>query len=669
MKGDPHFTLELPSQLESIEHVVDRLVEHCRRAGFDEERIRLNFRVGVAEAIANAMLYGNRTDPGKRVRVEARFAPESVIVRISDEGGGFDPAALPDPTLPTNRTLERGRGVFLIRKLMDRVEFNEEGNSITMELRAAAEQAPATAPAAPPRDHGPAPTQVLEIIRAYERSHPETRLRLWRRGDDGAWAFLGPEPAARVEPGPDAVPLGGMDGEYTLDVHGRKPAPADLDFLVDAVSHVMRYDGEARSAARELSERYEEITLLYSISEILASVISFDAAARRILEEVADVLGARRAALWVHDAETKRLVLAAGVGQGERSRKAIRVDDPASVTARVFRERQPVNLERGVPLASDADEPRPAEQDAYLSVPMNFTPPDGPAKTVGVITLVGQRFGVRFTAGDTQLLTAVASQVGAALETHRLVRESVRRERVEHELELAHDLQLKLLPDAAQFADYADVAARCVPAESVGGDLYNLFHLSDGRIGVVMGDVSSHGFSAALIMALTMSAIAIYAQEADPPGEVLRRVHHALIDELESTEMYLTLVYAVIDPGAGTLVYANAGHPHAFRVLQDGTVERLTATSPPLGTFPLPVHGEAATTWNRGDDLLVLFTDGLSDAFSGAAGIDGEQRLLDQIVRQKDDEPAAILDRLFRDTEGADLGVPPDDRTAVILRA
>jgi serine/threonine-protein kinase RsbW len=126
--------LELPNDLGAIERSVDYLLERCRDAGFDEDRLRLNLRVGVAEALANAMMYGNARDPGKRVKLEAWCSSESVRIRVTDEGPGFDPETLPDPTLPDNRTRSRGRGVFLIRQLMDRVEFNEQGNSIEMLL-------------------------------------------------------------------------------------------------------------------------------------------------------------------------------------------------------------------------------------------------------------------------------------------------------------------------------------------------------------------------------------------------------------------------------------------------------------------------------------------------------------------------------------------------------
>jgi phosphoserine phosphatase RsbU/P len=514
----------------------------------------------------------------------------------------------------------------------------------------------------------PIPGGVTRLLDGYARAHDGVDVRLWiRTGDE--WLCRYPEAFGSI-PGPVTAPLAEIrsgSATYELEVAGAADRAA-LDFLATAVEQVLAHEAEAKSAAHELSERYEEINLLYTISEILASFLSMEQATTRILGEVADVLGARRAALWVADTAQNRLFLAAAVGD-QGATEVIEIDDERSVTARVFRERQPVNLERGDNLPRGAhQEPLPHGPEPYLSVPVSFTPPDGGSRTVGVITLVGRRADVRFSAGDLRLLTAIASQVAAALETQRLVRASVRRERFERELELAHDLQLKLLPDAARFLTTANVAARCAPAESVGGDLYHLFELPNGRLGVVIGDVSGHGFSAALIMALTMSAIAIYTQEASQPGDVLRQVHHALIDELETTEMYLTILFAVVDPIHGEVSYSNAGHPHAFVLRGDGQVDRLSATSPPLGTVPLPEYGEGTVPW--GDhDLLFLFTDGLSDAFSEDSGISGEQQLLASVIGMRTAEPQAILDKIFEVATRGRPHVPPDDRTAVLVRS
>ncbi len=514
------------------------------------------------------------------------------------------------------------------------------------------------------------PAATFDLLDRYARGHPRTVARLWRL-DAGEWLRVYPEgegEGTQLAPSTATRTPLRVDGrDYELEVVG-PGAEGDVDFVLAALEQSLNQEAEARSAARELSDRYEEINLLYTISEILASFLSMQEATTRILEEVADVMGARRAALWVVDRGHTRLTLTAAVGD-EGMKGPIDINDKRSVTARVFRERQSINLERGDRLPRGTmREPRPHGEEPYLSVPVNFTPPDGGSRTLGVVTLVGRRTDVRFSAGDLRLLTAIASQVGAALETQRIVRESLRRERFERELELAHDLQLKLLPDAHQFAKTARVAARCAPAESVGGDLYHLFEMSGGRLGVVIGDVSSHGFSAALIMALTMSAIAIYAQESSTPGEALRRVHQALIDELETTEMYLTILFAVVDPGRGEVVFSNAGHPHAFVVRGDGSVKRLGATSPPLGTSTLPEYGEDRLPWN-GDDMLVLFTDGLSDAFSGESGISGEQALLAEVVGLRRLEPEEILDKVFERATGGRVDIPPDDRTAVLVRS
>lgn len=135
--GDPRLddlVLELPNDLSAIESAVEHVVS-CLNGHADPRKLSLNLRVGLTEALSNAMLYGNRQDPHKRVRVEISRAPHRITVRVTDEGPGFDPACVPDPTQPVNRRRPCGRGVFLMRKLMDEVHYNEQGNSVTLILR------------------------------------------------------------------------------------------------------------------------------------------------------------------------------------------------------------------------------------------------------------------------------------------------------------------------------------------------------------------------------------------------------------------------------------------------------------------------------------------------------------------------------------------------------
>jgi phosphoserine phosphatase RsbU/P len=516
----------------------------------------------------------------------------------------------------------------------------------------------------------PLPTAVVAVLDAFREAHPGTELRLWG-GKGNSRVCLYPGGDEPLEPWSSlrtqTVQLAdGPSLELELRCHNGTAAPHR--FLAHTVAQLLHHEREARSAARELTERYEEINLLYFISEILASVLSVPDAAERILSEVADVLGARRATLWVFNPEDQKLYAAASVGE-EGMKGPISVDERDSATAWVFRERQVLNLERGALLPTVPRlEPSPTDREAFLSVPINYTPPDGTTRTVGVITLVGRRANVRFSAGDARLLSAIASQIGAALETQRLVQDSLRQERIVREMELAHDLQLKLLPDPAAFEAPPEVAARCQPADSVGGDFYHLFRLPGDRVGIMIGDVSSHGFSAALIMALTMSAVAIYAQESGPPAEVLRHVHRALIKELESTEMYLTLFYGVLDPNSGHLVYANAGHPHAFHIDAKGRRRRLGATAPPLGIAPPDAYGEDIVAWGSGGNLVCLFTDGLTDVYPDHGAGPGEASLVADVVAMRDEPLNDILDHIFSARGDTDIQVPADDRTALIVR-
>ncbi len=127
--------LELPNDLAAIESAVEYVVTKLN-GHVDPRKLTLNLRVGLTEALSNAMLYGNRQDPAKRVRLEITRAGPNVTVRVTDEGPGFDPSRVPDPTVDINRCRPCGRGVYLMRQLMDEVHFNERGNSVTLILRA-----------------------------------------------------------------------------------------------------------------------------------------------------------------------------------------------------------------------------------------------------------------------------------------------------------------------------------------------------------------------------------------------------------------------------------------------------------------------------------------------------------------------------------------------------
>ncbi|HVE78739.1 MAG TPA: GAF domain-containing SpoIIE family protein phosphatase [Gemmatimonadaceae bacterium] len=438
-----------------------------------------------------------------------------------------------------------------------------------------------------------------------------------------------------------------------------------LKFLLPVVGQYLQASLEVEHAATELAERYEEINLLYTISEILGRAVTLEETAKTILDEVSETVGARKASILVHDRVTDTLQVVAARGVDPREAPPIAIDDECSVSARVFRNQHPLIVEDGeMPCDAEA----PYRRGRMLSVPIMWTAPVG-IEPLGVVNLSDRASGQPFTAGDQKLIAAIATQIGTAIQNARLVRASLNQQRLVQEMRLAHDLQMKLLPHESVVGPEAHVAARVLPAESVGGDLYNLFRLGPGRTGVMIGDVSSHGYRAALIMALTMSASAIHAQRHADPGEMLGALFSSLREELATTEMFITAFYGVIDRAAGTLRYANTGHPHAFIMTADGAAERLAATDPPLGMSE-SVPATVQRAWAADIDLLVLFTDGVSDARNRLDVRLGEETVLATVRRHRREEPERVVERLI-EVLNQHTGETPrrDDLTIVVARS
>ncbi len=441
-------------------------------------------------------------------------------------------------------------------------------------------------------------------------------------------------------------------------------APASTDeegrllaLLREVASRLVASEMEARFFSSELADRYEEIDLLTSVGETLGSVIHLERAAGRLLERLGDVLNSDRAAVWVPDDDGTLECLAAG---GSAASKL--TQEPAA-GAREW-------IDRALKMQVAQIRPRrgPAKEEGdrtLLAVPLRHSALHGSTLPVGVLVARGREARDTFSQADIKLAATVAAQLAAAIENDRLSRESLVQERMLVELEVAHHLQMKLLPDLDDFDGFADVAGRCEPADSVGGDFYHLFRLPGNRLGVMLGDVSSHGYSAGLIMALTMSAASITVREREEPSEVLRGIHHELVRKLESTEMYMTLCYAVVDSEAGRIQYANAGHPHAFLVNAMGA-QRLDALNPPLGIAEFDAYSQKEVEWTQGSDMLLMFTDGISECLDSDR-MWSDERLTQMAMERSRASAQEVLDRVFELAQPPG-GVAADDRTALVVK-
>jgi serine phosphatase RsbU (regulator of sigma subunit)/anti-sigma regulatory factor (Ser/Thr protein kinase) len=253
---------------------------------------------------------------------------------------------------------------------------------------------------------------------------------------------------------------------------------------------------------------------------------------------------------------------------------------------------------------------------------------------IGLLNLGPRLSEQDYSADDRRLLENLAGHVAPAVMVAQLVRqqeaEARTRERFEQELRVAQLIQQNFLPKSSPELPGWAVDAYYQPAREVGGDFYDFIHLEDGRLGLVIGDVTDKGVPAALVMAATRSVLRAAASRLNRPSEVLESVNDHLCPDMPP-QMFVTCLYCVLDPATGRLTFANAGHNLPYLFTPQGPRE-LRATGMPLGLLPGMVYEEQEATLQPGECVL-LHSDGLVEAHDSDKQMFGFPRLLDLVGR------------------------------------
>ena len=289
---------------------------------------------------------------------------------------------------------------------------------------------------------------------------------------------------------------------------------------------------------------------------------------------------------------------------------------------------------------------------------------------IGLLNLGPRMSEQEYSADDRKLLGDLAIQTAPAVRVAQLVRQQQReaqeRERIEQELRIARLIQQTLLPKSVpELGDY-QIAAYYQPAREVGGDFYDFLDFEDGRLGLVVGDVTDKGVPAAIVMATTRTMLRAVAQQLDSPGEVLERVNDVLYPDIPSN-MFVTCLYAVLDTKSGHLRYANAGHDLPYLRHASGASE-LRATGMPLGLMPGMGYEEKEAVLEAGDSVL-FYSDGLVEAHDQQREMFGFPRLQGIVGAHRVGGPA-LIDFLLAELErftGEDWE-QEDDITMVTLQ-
>ena len=220
------------------------------------------------------------------------------------------------------------------------------------------------------------------------------------------------------------------------------------------------------------------------------------------------------------------------------------------------------------------------------------------------------------------------------------------KERMEHEMELARDLQASFLPKHFPRIPGLEIAARSLPAREVGGDFYDVFSLDSQHLGIVMADVSDKGMPAALYMALTRSLVRAEARRTRSPKKVLMNVNRLLLEVTEAS-MFVTIVYGVIDLSKKMLLYARAGHEYPLIFSPDSCECRdLRASGTLLGMLE-ELNLEEESVQLNSEDLLVFYTDGVTDAKSSTDEFFGVKRLRESICEIQAKSAEQLCNEIF----------------------
>ena len=290
----------------------------------------------------------------------------------------------------------------------------------------------------------------------------------------------------------------------------------------------------------------------------------------------------------------------------------------------------------------------------------------------GLIVLGPRMSEEPYSTRDKRLLASVGSQAAIAMRSISLAERMADRmeveRRAEQEMQIARQVQSRLLPQAVPVLTTLDVAGKCIQTRAVGGDYYDFLEFGASKVGLVLADISGKGMSGALLMAnLQASLRGQYALALESLPRLLRSVNHLFYKNTEVSH-YATAFFSIYDDQQRSLLYVNCGHNAPILVRAGGAVERLEATATVLGLFE-EWDCEVAELRLESGDVLVIYTDGVSEASEGEDAEEyGENRLIARVRAHQNDSAAKILDAIVDEVQAFSKGYQADDMTLIVAR-
>ena len=379
----------------------------------------------------------------------------------------------------------------------------------------------------------------------------------------------------------------------------------------------------------ELIGAWDQLELIFRVTENLALTSNLMAALKSILQEIQKVVDTQDGFILLNHA-------------GELSGVTCRQEN---IDKTIYNETLLNNLVQAgrILVYNDTQTGRqiwpqmPDNVDSLLATQLNIIEYDALA-AIGLIN----KSDKNFTAGDAKLLAALAQQVATIIKNFIMHQKLIVEERLSRELEIAAEIQESLLPTRLPHIGGLSMAVSSIPASEVGGDFYDFVTIDDRHLTLVIGDVSGKGIPAAMLTSVTRTMLRVEATRGEPPDKIIEQANNVLYQDLSRADSFVTVFVATIDTFESKLTYASAGHtPSLLWRAEDQEIELLKATSPPIGIVGAK-NNAAKTVDLYPGDTLVFYTDGITEAHSPNNDLFGLNRLMYIVESRAKDSPEVL---------------------------
>lgn len=422
-------------------------------------------------------------------------------------------------------------------------------------------------------------------------------------------------------------------------------------------------DVNSTSEIQQLRVAVQELGILNEIATAISGVLALNQVVDLIVQKCVKHLQVEQGAVMLLEEEKTEKPFQTMVRKATSDHSSVPYHFGVQLSAWMLQNRKPLivnDFEQDQRFHLQASPAFPLR--SLLSVPLQVK-----GQMIGLLNVFNKRERDGFTVDDQRLLSIIATQSAQVIENARLYQKEQALNLLEEDLHLAREIQRNLLPTSVPKMPGYEIAGKSKSAREVGGDYYDFIPVDDHTLALCLGDISGKGVAGALLMANLQATLRGQTSKQTSCAECLKQTNLFLYQCTDILK-FATLFYAVIDSNTHQLCYAKAGHIPPMLVRKNGTIERLGAGGTVLGFLPDSTYKEATVSLDPGD-LLVIFSDGITEAFNEADDQFEEDRLREAILDNRHHSATNLLNDILSAVQAfTNQTSQQDDMTLVILR-